>query len=241
MKDYYGEGWTDTRKEEFISTGSANAFLRQVYLTMAFGLGLTGLTSWYFGTRLQAQLLELISGNPILMWAIMLAPLGFVLVLSFGLEKMSFTVASLVFGAYSLVNGISLSFIFMIYTQASIAKVFLIAGSMFGLMALAGMTTKIDLSKYSSFLYMGVIGLIVAMVVNMFLKSGPFDFLISIIGVVIFLALTAYDTQRLMQIGAHAEMEDERTQKATIIGALALYLDFINLFLFLLRLLGSRK
>ena len=240
MKNYYGETWTEERKQTFVESGKANEFLRQVYLTMAIGLGLTGLTSWFIGQKLLAGEWLFLFGSPQI-YIIMFAPLAFVLALSFGIEKMSFTTASVVFALYSLVNGISLSFIFILYTQASIFKVFVISGGMFGLMALAGMATNIDLTKYRSLLFMGLIGLILASILNFFFQSTMFDFIVSIAGVVIFLGLTAYDTQRLMQIGAQADMNDERTQKYTVMGALALYLDFINLFLYLLRLLGDRR
>ena len=137
--------------------------------------------------------------------------------------------------------GISLSFIFLAYTGASIAKTFLITSGMFGSMAVLGYTTKTDLTKFGSLMYMGLIGIIIASVVNMFMGSSTLDYIISFGGVLIFTGLTAYDVQKLKRLGSQMTTEDETTRKFTIMGALTLYLDFINLFLFLLRLFGSRK
>lgn len=237
MENYYGESWTESKRKSFIGTGKANAFLTQVYVTMAIGLSITGAAAWFFGNKLLAGEMAFLMQSPFI-YIITFAPLAFVLALSFGIEKMSFQTASLVFGAYSLVNGVSLSFVFLVYTGASIAKVFFVTAGMFGIMSLAGMFTSKDLSKFGSMMFMGLIGLILATIVNFILQSEAFDYLISIAGVVIFLGLTAYDTQRLMQIGAHADTGDERIKKASVMGALALYLDFINLFLYLLRFFG---
>ena len=137
--------------------------------------------------------------------------------------------------------GASLSFIFLMYTGASIAKTFLITASMFGVMAVVGYTTKTDLSKFGSILMMGLVGIIIASVVNMFMRSGTMDYIISFLGVLIFTGLTAYDVQKLKRIGAQMGSEGEMTRKFTIMGALTLYLDFINLFLFLLRFFGNRR
>lgn len=249
MQNYYGDSWTEQVKERYVSSGKANAFLQTVFVTMAIGLAITGVTAWYFGNELMAcfsggsfdpgcQYSWLISGP--MRYVVMFAPFAGVLALSFGINRMSYSTASIVFGVFSFLMGLSLSYIFVIYTGASIFKTFLITAGTFGIMAVVGMTTKIDLSKFSSILWMGLIGIIIASVVNMFMQSSTFDFIISIIGVALFCGLTAYDTQRLLQMGAHADVNQEGVQKAGLLGALSLYLDFINLFLFLLRFFGSR-
>jgi hypothetical protein len=147
----------------------------------------------------------------------------------------------LVFVLYSVLMGASLSFIFLAYTGASIAKTFVITSAMFGFMGFVGYTTKTDLSKFGSIMMMGLVGIIIASVVNMFMRSGTMDYIISFIGVLIFTGLTAYDVQKLKRIGAGISGENETTRKLTIMGALTLYLDFINLFLFLLRFFGNRN
>ena len=236
MRNYYGDYWTDEVKTKFVQSGKANAFMRMVYVTMSIGLAITGLAAYYFGTNIE-QFPFLYTGP----WPyiIMFSPLAFVLALSFGINRMSFQTASIVFGVYSFVMGLSLSYIFVIYSDASIAKTFFITAGTFGAMALIGTTTKVDLSKFSSILFMGLIGVIIASVVNMFMQSDTFDFIISLVGVALFCGLTAYDVQRLLQMGAHADTTHESVQKAGLMGALSLYLDFINLFLFLLRFFGS--
>jgi hypothetical protein len=150
---------------------------------------------------------------------------------------------TLLFIAFSVLMGMSLSFVLLIYTAASVYKTFAVAAGMFGIMAVLGYTTKTDLTRFGSMMMMGVIGIMIAMLVNMFLKSSTMDYIISIIGVLVFTGLTAYDVQKLKRIGAGmtGEMGDANTRKLSIMGALTLYLDFINLFLFLLRFLGDRK
>lgn len=237
MKEYFNDTWTEPRKQEYVATGASNAFLRQVYMVMSIGLGLTALAAWFVSQKLVAgEWLFILEWQTIIAFS----PLIFVLALSFGLEKMSASTASIVFGAFALVMGIGLAPIVLWYTGASIAKTFFITSGTFLAMTVVGLTTNIDLSKFRSILMMALIGLIIASVVNIFLNSGPMDFIISIIGVVLFCALTAYDTQRLLQIGSQADLGTESTQKMVVMGALALYLDFINLFLFLLRIFGSR-
>lgn len=238
MKNYFEQNLTESREHQFIETGKANAFLRQVYTVMALGLLITGLMAWYVG-GMNDELFSLIYGNTLLRWGVMLAPLGFVIALSYGLERMSYTTVNVVFATFSAVMGVSMAYIFKIYTLGSIAQTFFITAGTFGAMSLIGFTTKVDLSKYGSILYMALIGLIIASVVNIFLANSMFDWIISFVGVGLFCALTAYDTQRLMQIGAYADTENERVKKLVVMGALALYLDFINLFLFLLRFFGG--
>jgi FtsH-binding integral membrane protein len=248
--NFFNQKNSQADTQSFLDTGQARVFMRMVYMIMAIGLTITGLVAWYFGTGLDACVMDggylapdcpyawLMTGP--MRWVVMLAPLGFVLALSFGINRMSYSTASLVFGVYSAVMGLSLSYIFMIYSGASIFKTFFITGGMFGAMSIIGLTTKMDLSKFGSILFMGLIGIIIASLVNMFLRSEMMDYIISFIGVIIFAGLTAYDTQKLVQIGAHADTEHEGVRKVALMGALNLYLDFINLFLFLLRFFGSR-
>jgi len=175
-----------------------------------------------------------------LRWVVMLAPLGFVLFLSFGLHRMSFSTAQTVFWMFAAVMGISMATIFLEFTGASVARVFFITAGTFAGMSLYGYTTKKDLSGFGSFLFMGLIGIIIASVVNMFIASSALHFAISVIGVLVFVGLTAYDTQRIKLM--YAEADDAETMgKKAIMGALRLYLDFINLFIMLLHLFGSRR
>ncbi|WP_116652506.1 Bax inhibitor-1/YccA family protein [Pelagibacterium sediminicola] len=223
-----------------IDEGLRSHMLR-VYNYMGIGLAVTGLVAYFTAqwavSSVEAQ--QLLYGSP-LSWVIMLSPLAFVLVLSFGINKLSFSTAQLVFWGFAAVMGLSLSSIFLVYTGASIAKVFFITAAMFGSMSLYGYTTRRDLTGMGSFLFMGLIGLIIAMVVNMFLQSTALEFAISAIGVLIFVGLTAYDTQKIKE--AYAEnIGHEGLGKLAIMGALTLYLDFINLFLMLLRLFGNRE
>ncbi|WP_196260266.1 Bax inhibitor-1/YccA family protein [Pelagibacterium limicola] len=217
------------------------AHMLRVYNYMGIGLAVTGLVAfftaqWAVSSPAAAQIMY---GSP-LAWVIMLSPLAFVLVLSFGIQKLSFPAAQMVFWAFAAVMGLSLSSIFLVYTGASIAKVFFITAAMFGSMSLYGYTTKRDLTGMGSFLFMGLIGLIIAMIVNMFLQSSALEFAISAIGVLIFVGLTAYDTQKIKE--AYAEnIGQEGLGKLAIMGALTLYLDFINMFLMLLRLFGNRE
>jgi FtsH-binding integral membrane protein len=162
-------------------------------------------------------------------------------VLSFGITKMSFQTAQMVFWGYAAVMGLSLSSIFMVYTGESIARVFFITASVFGAMSLYGYTTKRDLSGFGSFLIMGLFGVIIASIVNIFLKSPAMMFITSILTVFIFVGLTAYDTQNIKQIYAEVAHSKEDSNKAALMGALSLYLDFINIFMMLLRFFGDRK
>jgi FtsH-binding integral membrane protein len=174
-------------------------------------------------------------------YIVMFAPLGFVLAMSLGFNKLSYPVLLFLFLLYSAVMGASLSFIFMIYTSGSIVGTFAAASGMFGLMAVVGYTTNTDLTKFGSIMMMGLLGIIVASIINWFVGSDGLDYIISFIGVLVFTGLTAYDVQKLKRIGAGVEFGTAQTSKLVIMGALNLYLDFINLFLFLLRLFGSRK
>ena len=176
-----------------------------------------------------------------LKWVVMLAPLAFVLVMSFGINKMSANTLRIVFLAYSAAMGISLATIFLRYTGESIAQTFFVTAAAFGALSLYGYTTKRNLSAMGSFLMMGLFGLIIASVVNMFISSGPLGFAINVIGVLIFAVLTAYDTQRLKNTYDMVANSAEMMAKSTIMGALSLYLNFVNMFMFLLSFMGNRE
>jgi hypothetical protein len=213
------------------------SYMLRVYNYMTGGLALTGIIALY--TANSPQILQTIYGTP-LQWMVMLAPLGFVFFLSARINKISASTAQTLFWVYSGLMGLSLSYIFLAYTGESITRVFFISAGTFGAMSLYGYTTKRDLSGVGSFLYMGLIGIVIASLVNLFMQSSAFEFAISVIGVIVFTGLTAYDTQKIRQMYVAGEGTETATKKA-VMGALNLYLDFINLFIMLLRLLGDRR
>jgi uncharacterized protein len=221
----------------------AKNFVSSVFAWMGIALALTAFTAYYFASseEMIRMLINPESGMTVLGWIVMLSPIGFVLAMSLGFQRFSAGTLTLLFGVYSVLMGASLSFILLIYTASSIFQTFAVTAGMFGIMAVVGYTTKNDLTKFGSILMMGVIGIVIACLVNMFMKSQTFDYIISFIGVLIFTGLTAYDVQTLKKIGSGVEYGAESTRKLTILGALRLYLDFINLFLFLLRFMGDRK
>lgn len=221
----------------------ARTYLSGVFMWMFLALGITAATAWLFATTpsLIGMLITETGSMSIMGWVVMLAPLGLVLWLSAGINRMAASTMVLVFILFSVLMGASLSFIFLAYTGASIAKTFVITAGMFGTMAIVGFTTKTDLTKFGSLMFMGLIGIIIASLVNMFMQSSTMDYIISFIGVLVFTGLTAYDVQKLKRIGSQITLESESARKMTIMGALTLYLDFINLFLFLLRFFGNRK
>ena len=222
------------------STEAINAFMRGVYQWMTIGLALTAGVAFF--TASSPALLNAIFGNQMMAWIVILAPLGFVIALSAGISRMSAGMATGMFMAYSGLMGLSLSTVLMVYTGESVFMAFATAAGMFGAMSIYGMTTKKDLTGMGSFLFMGLIGIVIASVVNIFVGSGQLDWLISVLGVVIFTGLTAYDTQKLKVMGEAAPADDATAvRRGTILGALTLYLDFINLFLMLLRLFGSTR
>ncbi len=212
-------------------------YMLQVYNYMASGLALTGIVAYVVANT--PALFNAIYGTP-LMWVVFLAPLGFIFFLSAKMRTMSFATAQTVFWLFAGVMGLSLASIFVVYTQTSIARVFFITAGMFGAMSLYGYTTKKDLSGWGSLLFMGLFGIIIAMVVNIFLQSSALQFAISVIGVIVFTGLTAYDTQKIKEIYLVSDSEAVQGKKA-IMGAVRLYLDFINLFIMLMHLLGSRR
>ena len=227
---------TATKSEAQVDQGLRSYMLR-VYNYMATGLGLTGLTAYF--VAITPSLFNAIYGTPFY-WIVALAPLGFVFYLSARLHKISFAKAQTVFWIFSGVMGLSMAYIFIAFTGASIARVFFITAGTFAGMSLYGYTTKKDLTGWGSFLFMGLIGIIIAMIVNIFLQSGMLSFIISCVGVLVFVGLTDYDTQRIKEM-YYASDHPEISGKKAIMGALKLYLDFINLFIMLLHLFGQRR
>jgi FtsH-binding integral membrane protein len=212
------------------------SYMLRVYNYMTGALALTGGVAYLV---VASGLINRIYGTPIF-WVAVIAPLAFVLVLSFGIQKMSLGAAQATFWGYAAVMGISMSSIFLVYTGSSIAEVFFITATTFLAMSLWGYTTKRDLSGFGHFLMMGLIGVIIAMVVNIFMQSPAISFAISIIGVLVFTGLTAWDTQRIKEMYWEGDGDVVAGKKA-IMGALALYLDFINLFMMLMQLMGNRR
>ena len=235
------------------ATSTVDAGLRdymlRVYNFMAGGLGITGLVAYMLfqsttvidasGQLYLTNLGMTLFQGP-MMWIIALAPLGIVMYMSFGIRSMSASRAQTMFWVFSFLMGMSMSTIFLQYTGASIARVFFITASTFGAMSIYGYTTKRDLTGFGSFLFMGLIGIIIASIVNIFMQSPALYFAISILGVLIFVGLTAYDTQKIKNM-YNAYDSAESSSKKAIMGALTLYLDFINLFIMLLRLFGQRR
>ena len=226
------------------------AYMLKVYNYMATGVLLTGIIS-LISFKLSAdvnasgQIIALTSyGNAIfnsgLKWLVMLAPLAVIFYMSFGINKMSTSKAQTVFWIFTILMGLSLSWVLIVFTGVSVARVFFITSATFGAMSIYGYTTKRDLTKLGSFLMMGLIGIIIASLVNIFLKSTMMHFVISILGVLIFVGLTAYDTQKIKNMYSASDTIEVSGKKA-IMGALTLYLDFINLFIMLLRLFGQRR
>ncbi|RPI80104.1 MAG: Bax inhibitor-1/YccA family protein [Desulfobacteraceae bacterium] len=218
-----------------------NAYVRSVYNWMFIGLALTGLIAFYTSTS--TALLKVLFGNPFMFWGIFIAELAIVWVISSRIDRLSSATATLLYVIYSVLNGLILSLIFLRYTGSSIAGTFFICSVTFLACSIYGWVTKKDLTSFGGFLIMGVIGIIIATIVNIFLKSSALNMAISYIGVFIFIGLTAYDTQKIknMALSQPDGLEAGVIRKGAILGALALYLDFINLFLFLLRILGGRR
>lgn len=213
--------------------------MRKVYVWMTMALAITGFTA--YGVATSPGILEAIYTNQILFWGLIIAEFALVIGVSAAINKLSLTVATLMFILYSVINGALMSYIFLAYTTTSVATVFFITAGTFGVMALIGYTTKVDLSSMGKILFMALIGLIIATVVNLFVKSDGFTMILSYVGVLIFVGLTAYDTQKIKQMLLQAPDAGEGAQKLALLGALTLYLDFINLFIYLLRILGKRE
>lgn len=227
-----------------VDAQSSKKFIAKVFAWMFVALGVSTLCAYLFATdmSLQSALINFDTGRRTgLGTIIMFAPLAFVLIMSFGINKISYGVLMLLFIAFATTMGISLSFIFMIYTASSITTVFLSSSLLFGVMALLGYTTDTDLTKLGSILMMVLIGMVIASLVNFFIGSSQLNYIISFIGIIVFVGLTAYDVQKLKRIGAGIEFGEASASKMVLMGALTLYLDFINLFLSMLRVFGDRK
>ena len=212
-------------------------YMLRIYNYMASGLALTGIVAYLFAQYLFAN--PALARSPV-MFLLMLAPLGLVMWLSFGIERMQASTAQLLFWIYAGVMGLSLASVFLVFTGESIARVFFITAGTFAAMSLYGYTTGRDLTQWGSFLFMGLIGIILAGLVNIFLQSSALQFAISVIGVIVFVGLTAYDTQQIKE-SYFAYDDGQIAGKKAIMGALRLYLDFINLFMMLLQLFGTRR
>ena len=229
---------TATARQDAAS--AVSVYMRKVYFWMTCGLALTTLVAWSVANSPAA--LEFILGNSIIMIGLIIAQLGIVIALSAAVHKMAAGTATGIFLLYSALTGVLFSSIFVVYPIASISNAFLTTTGMFLAMSAYGTVTRRDLTGLGSFLFMGLIGLVIAMLVNIFLKSSMMDLVISCVGVLVFTGLTAYDTQKLRRFGEAAPLDDgTAVQRGAILGALTLYLDFINLFLMLLRLFGSNR
>lgn len=221
------------------SVAQASLF-RSVYVWMTLALVITGFTALYVAKSY--TLLNLMLQNQMAFWGVLIAELGLVFYMSARINRISFTTATILFIVYSILNGVTMSMLFLIYTMSSIATTFFVTAGTFGAMALFGYATKKDLTRIGNLCIMGVIGLIIASLVNMFLHNSMMDLIISYVGVLLFVGLTAYDSQKIKQMLSGEDIEvNETTQKIALMGALTLYLDLINLFLYLLRILGDRK
>jgi FtsH-binding integral membrane protein len=231
---------TMTRDRELSMSQAFPALMRKVYVWMTLALIITGVTA--FGVANSPGVINAIYSNSAVMWGLIIAELALVIGISAAINRLSLATATLLFVLYSAINGVVLSSIFLVYTTSSIASVFFITAGTFAVMAFVGYTTKADLTSLGKILLMALIGLIIASLVNVFfLKSTGFDLIISYVGVLIFVGLTAYDSQKIKNMLQMAPDASEASQKLALVGALSLYLDFINLFIYLLRILGKRE
>lgn len=219
------------------SGSRVQTYMSHVYGWMTVGLLLTAIIAWYASTNMQLQ--ELLIK---MMWVLLIAELGLVFVISGLINRLSGAAATTLFMLYSVLNGCTFSIYFQVYTSSSIASVFFITAGMFGALAFYGYTTKRDLSGFGRFLFMGLIGIVIASIVNLFLQSEPLMWAVTYIGVFVFAGLTAYDTQKLKELGENISQDDPNMfRRYVILGALTLYLDFINLFIMLLRIFADRR
>ena len=235
--------YSGTSTQNFTEIGFSEVFsavLRRVYVWMTLGLLVTAGTAAFVSI---SPLFQILAGQPLIFFVLMIAELGLVIGLSWGINRLSPATAVLLFFLYALLNGLTFSVLFVIYTLGSVVSTFLATAALFGVMSILGYTTKMDLSKMGSFLFMGLIGLLIAMLVNMFWTNTILGWIVTFAGILIFLGLTFFDTQRIKRMTATAlKQGDENVQaRMGILGALSLYLDFINLFLFMLRLGGRRR
>ncbi|WP_276894034.1 Bax inhibitor-1/YccA family protein [Frischella perrara] len=242
MNNYFGNGSIIEQAGARVQT-----YMSHVYGWMTVGLVLSGLVAWYASTSSQViQLLFNVTPKGVSLsgfsWFLFIAEIGLVFVLSGMINRLSGSMATTLFMIFSVVNGLSLTPIFLAYTHSSIASVFFITAGMFAALSFYGYSTKRDLTAVGRFLFMGLIGIVIASIVNIFMKSEPLMWAMTYIGVFIFAGLTAYDTQKLKNIGMNISSDDSNAfRRFVILGALTLYLDFINLFIMLLRILGDRR
>ncbi len=226
-----------------VSGSRSKSFLANVFSYMFLAMAISATVAYLFASN--PEWLYPIISNKVLTYAVMFAPLAFVLIMSFGFQKLALPVLIALFIAYSAITGLTLSFVLLIYTSSSVFSCFAAASGMFAVMAFMGYTTKQDLTGFGRIMTMGLIGIIIASVINFFMQNDTMDYIISFIGVMVFTGLTAYDMQKLKRIGegldADGNVLEADAKKLSIMGALTLYLDFINLFLMLLRLFGSKR
>ncbi len=233
------ESGINARERERYMPAAFSVLMRKVYVWMTLALVITGFTAYYVAHS--TSFVYTLMSSSGLMWGLIIAELALVIGLSAAIHKLSLTVATLMFVVYSIINGLTLSFIFLAYTESSIAQVFFITAGTFGAMALIGYTTKTDLTSLGKYLFMGLIGIIIATLVNLFFNNNMVTMIVSYLGVLIFVGLTAYDSQKIKKMCMSFEYADTNAQKMALLGALTLYLDFINLFIYLLRIFGRRN
>ncbi|MDY3967402.1 Bax inhibitor-1/YccA family protein [Prevotella sp.] len=236
------ENWYDVdslRNKDYAMSTAFPALMRKVFVWMTLALAITGLTA--YGVATSPTILSLIFSSKVTFFGLIIAEFALVFAISGAINRLSLSTATMLFILYSVINGATLSSIFFAFSVATISKVFFITAGTFGAMALVGYTTKTDLTSMGKLLFMALLGIIIASVVNMFVASSGLDLILSYVGVLVFVGLTAYDTQKIKQMCQAAPDASESTQKLALIGALSLYLDFINLFLYLLRIFGNNR
>ena len=237
--DYEEIVTTSSRERELGMSAAFPVLMRKVYLWMTLALAITGFTAYYVASN--EAILTAIITNQIVFWGLVIGELALVFGLSAAINRLSLTTATLMFVLYSVLNGATMSFIFLAYTASSITNVFFITAGTFAVMALFGYFTKTDLTSWGKILMMALVGIIIASIVNVFTKSEGLAVILNYLGALVFVGLTAYDSQKIKEMLQQAPDAGEGAQKVALLGALSLYLDFINLFLYLLRILGSRR
>ena len=236
------ENWYDVdslRNKDYAMSTAFPALMRKVFVWMTLALAITGLTA--YGVATSPTILSLIFSSKVTFFGLIIAEFALVFAISGAINRLSLSTATMLFILYSVINGATLSSIFFAFSVATIGKVFFITAGTFGAMALVGYTTKTDLTSMGKLLFMALLGIIIASVVNMFVASSGLDLILSYVGVLVFVGLTAYDTQKIKQMCQTAPDAGESAQKLALIGTLSLYLDFINLFLYLLRIFGNNR
>ena len=236
------ENWYDVdslRNKDYAMSTAFPALMRKVFVWMTLALAITGLTA--YGVATSPTILSLIFSSKVTFFGLIIAEFALVFAISGAINRLSLSTATMLFILYSVINGATLSSIFFAFSVATIGKVFFITAGTFGAMALVGYTTKTDLTSMGKLLFMALLGIIIASVVNIFVASSGLDLILSYVGVLVFVGLTAYDTQKIKQMCQAAPDASESSQKLALIGALSLYLDFINLFLYLLRIFGNNR